>query len=90
MGLSTGLVIVMIFVARAATKKPNFVENTGLAKVLENKWYVDELYDAIIVRPLAALSDALDRFVEKLGIDGIVNGIGRLVRWSSDLSLIHI
>jgi NADH-quinone oxidoreductase subunit L len=33
---------------------------------------------------LAALSDALDRFVEKLGIDGIVNGIGRLVRWSSD------
>lgn len=84
MGLSTGLVIVMIIVARVATKTPNFVENTGIAKVLENKWYVDELYDAVIVRPLAALSDALDRFVEKLGIDGIVNGIGRLVRWSSD------
>jgi NADH-quinone oxidoreductase subunit L len=83
-GLSTGLVIVMIIVARVATKTPNFVENTGIAKVLENKWYVDELYDAVIVRPLAALSDALDRFVEKLGIDGIVNGIGRLVRWSSD------
>jgi NADH-quinone oxidoreductase subunit L len=84
MGLSTGLVIIMIIVAYNATKKPNFKENTGLAKVLENKWYVDELYDAIIVRPLLALSSALDRFVEKMGIDGVVNGVGKTVRWGSD------
>lgn len=84
MGLSTGLVIVMIIVARAATKKPNFVPNTGLAKVLENKWYVDELYDAVIVKPLGALSNVLDRFVERMGIDGIVNGVGKLVRWGGD------
>jgi len=84
MGLSTGLVIAMIIVARVATKNPKFAENTGLAKVLENKWYVDELYDAVIVRPLGVLADVLDRFAEKMGVDGVVNGTGRLVRWSSD------
>lgn len=84
MGLSTGLVIAMIIVTRVATKNPKFAENTGLAKVLENKWYVDELYDTIIVRPLGVLADVLDRFAEKMGVDGIVNGTGKLVRWSSD------
>ena len=84
MGLSTGLVIVMIFVAYSATKKPNFAPNTGLAKVLENKWYVDDLYDAVIVRPLAAFSRFSDKFIERSGIDGVVNGVGKTVRWGSD------
>lgn len=83
MGLSTGLVMVMIAVAYNATKKPNFVPNTGLAKVLENKWYVDELYDTIIVKPLGALSTLFNNIVERLGIDGIVNGVGKSVNWGS-------
>ena len=83
MGLSTGLVIIMIIFAYTATKKPNFAPNTGIAKVLENKWYVDELYDAVIVRPLGALSVMLNNIIEKLGIDGAVNGAGKLVNWSS-------
>ena len=84
MGISTTLVIVMIIMAFSLTKKPNFVANKGLAAALENKWYVDELYDAIIVRPLGALANVLNRFIEKAGIDGFVNGIGKTVRWSSD------
>lgn len=83
MGLSTVLVIIMIGVAYARTKKPDFSENTGLAKVLENKWYVDELYDGVIVRPLGGLSKILNNIIEKLGIDGIVNGTGKLVNWGS-------
>lgn len=84
MGTSVGLVLVMIIIAYNATKKPNFVPNTGLAKVLENKWYVDELYDAIIVRPIAAFSRISDKFIEKAGIDGLVNGVGKTVRWGGD------
>ena len=84
MGLSVGLVVVMIFVAYNATKKPNFVPNAGLAKVLENKWYIDELYDAVFVRPIAAFSRISDRFIERAGIDGLVNGVGKTVRWGSD------
>jgi NADH-quinone oxidoreductase subunit L len=84
MGLSVSLVTIMIIIAYVRTKKPDFVPNTGLAKVLENKWYIDELYDAIIVRPLMAGSKALDNYAERKGVDGAVNGIGKLVRWGSD------
>jgi NADH-quinone oxidoreductase subunit L len=84
MGLSVGLVLVMIGFAYAKTKKPDFRPNTGLAKVLENKWYMDELYDAIVVRPLMAGSRFLDNIIERKGIDGGVNGVGRLIRWGSD------
>jgi NADH-quinone oxidoreductase subunit L len=84
MGVSVAASVLMIIVAYAVNRKPSFVENKGLAKVLEHKWYVDELYDAIIVRPIEALSRALDKFAERRGIDGIVNGVGKTVRWGGD------
>ena len=49
--------------------------------MLENKWYVDELYDTIIVRPLNWLGKFLDSFFDKKIVDGIVNGVGRLVNY---------
>ena len=56
---------------------------TGIAKVLENKWYVDEIYDAVIVKPLRSFSLFLNNIIEKKGIDGIVNGTGRAVNYGS-------
>lgn len=58
-------------------------EETGLGKVLENKWYVDELYDSIIVKPVLAIGKYFNNVVEKKGIDGFVNGIGKAVNYSS-------
>lgn len=84
MGVSVSLVALMILFAYSRTKSPNFVANTGLAKVLEHKWYVDELYDTVIVRPLIQFSGFLDRIAERKGIDGAVNGVGKLVRWGAD------
>jgi len=84
MAISVGAAMLMIIVAYSVNRKPNFVENKGLAKVLENKWYVDELYDTVIVKPIEGLSRLLDRFAERMGIDGIVNGVGKTVRWGSD------
>jgi NADH-quinone oxidoreductase subunit L len=57
----------------------------GLAavhRVVANKFYVDELYDALFVRPLVALSEGLlYRGIDAGVIDGIaVNGSARLVR----------
>jgi NADH-quinone oxidoreductase subunit L len=83
MGLSVGLVVAMIILAYVRTKKPDFKENTGIAKVLEHKWYVDELYDTAIVKPIKGLSVAMDKYAERSGIDGVVNGVGRLVNWGS-------
>jgi NADH-quinone oxidoreductase subunit L len=46
---------------------------TGLGKLLWKKWYVDELYDACVVRPLVWLS----RRVLWQGIDqGVIDGAG--------------
>lgn len=45
-----------------------------------NKYYVDEIYDAIIRKPLDAISNALHKFVDLQIVDGIVNGVGTSVK----------
>jgi len=85
MGVVTGLVLIVI--AFAWNKFSKYVdkgtEETGLGKVLENKWYIDELYNAVFVNPLDYLAAFFKNIIEKSGIDGIVNGIGTLVNYSS-------
>ena len=84
MGISVAVALVGTFSAvMRFSKKPQLDEPTGFGKVLANKWYVDELYDAIIVRPLDALAKFFNGFVERSVIDGIVNGVGRLVQYGS-------
>ena len=56
------------------------VEPTGFAKVLYNKWYVDELYDRVIVQPILALSRFCWKVIDVGIIDGIVNGVGFMAR----------
>jgi NADH-quinone oxidoreductase subunit L len=47
-------------------------------KTLLNKYYVDELYAALIVKPLLWIStNVLWKIVDVAGIDGTVNGIAR-------------
>jgi len=60
----------------------NAPEERGFARVLRNKWYVDEIYDALIVRPLVWLSrEVLWKQVDQRAIDGAaVNGAARGVR----------
>jgi NADH-quinone oxidoreductase subunit L len=81
MALSTGLVLVAIIAAWFRFRKYEFKPSKGLGKVLENKWYVDEFYDAIIVKPLNKLGEILNEGLEKSGIDALVNGIGRAVQY---------
>lgn len=58
-------------------------KDSALGRFLENKWYVDELYDKVINKPLLMLSGFLHRMVEIRMIDGLVNGIGRAVHYGS-------
>jgi NADH-quinone oxidoreductase subunit L len=48
----------------------------GLHRFLWHKWYVDELYSAILVRPALAVAGWCRRFDNRV-IDGIVDGAGR-------------
>lgn len=52
-------------------------ERGTLASLSYNKYYIDELYAALISRPLDSLSSFFYRIVDKMGIDGIVNGLGK-------------
>jgi NADH-quinone oxidoreductase subunit L len=54
----------------------------GFARLLRNKWYVDEIYDALIVRPLVWLStEVLWKQVDQRVVDGAaVNGAARGAR----------
>jgi NADH-quinone oxidoreductase subunit L len=54
-------------------------------RVLLHKYYIDELYDHLMVRPFTAVSEWLARAFDPGGIDGIVNGIAGAVRRSSVL-----
>ncbi|SJN42937.1 NADH-quinone oxidoreductase subunit L [Sphingobacterium sp. JB170] len=49
----------------------------GLYRLSYNKFYFDEFYRAIIDKPLNRLSIVFYRYVDKLAIDGFVNGIGQ-------------
>ncbi|MBX2922289.1 MAG: NADH-quinone oxidoreductase subunit L [Chitinophagaceae bacterium] len=84
MGASVALAaIAILYAVSRFSKKPDLDEATGLGKVLENKWYVDELYNNIIVKPLRNLSAFFNNVFEKMGVDGAVNGVGKLVNYGS-------
>jgi NADH-quinone oxidoreductase subunit L len=53
---------------------------SGVHKLLLNKYYVDEVYDATIVQPIKVVStEALWRGFDVKIVDGAVNGAGYLV-----------
>jgi NADH-quinone oxidoreductase subunit L len=53
--------------------------------VLENKYYVDEIYDAAVVQPIHIVSEqGLWKTLDVRLIDGAVNGVGAAVQGGSD------
>ena len=56
----------------------NVNELNPISKLAYNKFYIDELYDTIVVKPIKVASYALYEFVEKYVIDFVVNAVGRL------------
>ncbi|MDI1354130.1 MAG: NADH-quinone oxidoreductase subunit L [bacterium] len=49
-------------------------------RLIYNKYYVDEIYDAVIRKPLDGISKVLHSVVDKELIDGLVNGVGSSVK----------
>ncbi len=49
------------------------------------KYWVDELYENVITKPLNFFSDALHKVVDNQVVDGLVNGTGRFVTWISGI-----
>ncbi|MBV9280758.1 MAG: NADH-quinone oxidoreductase subunit L, partial [Chloroflexi bacterium] len=55
----------------------------GVYRLLYHKWYVDELYDLVFVRPIKFSGRMIYRFFELDLVDATVDGIGKLTRWLS-------
>ena len=94
MGLSTFVALAGIGLATLFfLKRPERADrdgrrgSAGVHRLLLNKYYVDELYNAVIVQPIKRLSTGvLWRGVDAGLIDGTVNGVGLVVRgWSAVL-----
>ncbi len=82
MGGTVAVILGIVFFAiKKYTNNAPAAEATGFARVLQNKWYVDEIYEAIISKPLRALATFLNNVIEKSVIDGVVNGVGKLVQY---------
>ncbi|MGH2648409.1 MAG: NADH-quinone oxidoreductase subunit L [Ginsengibacter sp.] len=85
--IAVSSVLIIIVCIWAWNKFKNFDGSTkkagAFSKAIQNKFYVDEFYDFIIVKPFKVLSGFLRNLVEKSGIDALVNGVGKGINYSS-------
>jgi NADH-quinone oxidoreductase subunit L len=81
-GLSVAVALLGIgFAFRAYLGRPELAARlqqrlAALHRALLHKYWVDELYDAAVVRPFQALAVWLWRFWDETIVDGLVNGVG--------------
>ena len=84
MGVSVTIAVAALLIALSIyRKKADGEPQTALGKFLYNKWYIDELYETIILNPLNKFAGFLKEVVEKNIIDGAVNGTGKLVQYGA-------
>ena len=86
-GLSTLLAAVVVVASVRVVSKWVILPATestepagGIRRLLYRKWYVDELYDRVVVRPIVAGSRFLWKVVDAGVVDGLVNAAGSLSR----------
>jgi NADH-quinone oxidoreductase subunit L len=81
----TGLLLAYLFyVAKPELPDKLARQAHAMYSIMVNNYYVDELYDAVIVWPIVRMSrEFLWKFVDAVVIDGVVNGTGNLIRGSA-------
>jgi NADH-quinone oxidoreductase subunit L len=84
----TGLVIAMVLVTyylyHMRDKKPPRDEQiVGIKKVWYDKYYVDEIYNTLITKPLDSISSFLSAVFDTKVLDSVVNSVGLATRWLS-------
>ena len=88
MSVSAGVALLALvlayvtYISRRAVPAPELAERSLPEQVVYNKYYIDEFYETIIVRPIRGMGDAFYSFGEGL-VDGIVNGVAWTVQKGS-------
>jgi NADH-quinone oxidoreductase subunit L len=87
-GLGVGAVIALlgiataylVYVARPGTAAALIRRFRPVHTLLVNKWYFDELYDALVYRPVIAVGRFANTVLERVVVQGIVAGAVGAVR----------
>ncbi|GGH54686.1 NADH dehydrogenase subunit L [Dyadobacter endophyticus] len=82
--LISAIAAYVMYVQKGAVPAPDSEEKSGLQRAIYNKYYVDELYDAVFVRPIKVLSNFLYAGIE-FAIDLIIDAFVRLVSLGAKL-----
>jgi NADH-quinone oxidoreductase subunit L len=90
MGVAVAGAVISILLARSMYVSKRQVPvadeaKSGFGKLIYNKFYIDECYDTVFVRPIQRLSDVLYQVVDKLLVDGLVNLTGRISLTGGDI-----
>jgi len=86
-GITLAVMAILIFITyRIYVKKNELPEAEEdmkfVKKLIFKKYYIDELYNKIFVNPFTKLSEKILVWIEAKVIDGIIEGVGKLVLWS--------
>lgn len=84
MGVLLAAVVGVILYSKKLYSGKTDNPNTGILKVFENKWYVDEIYQAAIVNPIVGIGKVFKKYVEKSGFSKIYSAIGVTSLFFSD------
>ncbi len=74
-----------VYVARPGTTARLVQRFPHVHAFLENKWYFDELYDVVLVRPTRVLGEGASNVFERVVIQGMIGGTTRAVGVGSSI-----
>lgn len=86
MGIASVAALAVIYVAYIIYRQRNIIpladndKMPALQKTIYNKYYVDEIYDLLVRKPIDGISSVFYKVVDKQLIDGIVEGVGSSVK----------
>jgi len=85
--MASGLLATLLYLKAPGFPKAVAEKASLLYRLLREKFYVDEIYDAILVRPIRVVSEKfLAEDIDQGLIDGIlINGSARFVAWIGSL-----
>lgn len=75
----------MVYIKSRILPEANDEKLTGIKKLIYNKYYVDEIYDAVIRKPVDLMGEFFYKFMDLQIVDGIVNGVGSAVNGISSV-----
>lgn len=91
--VSIAVIAIIIYMVRNVYVAKNTIpesdaDEKGLSKMLSRKYYIDEIYNTLFVKPLEMISDFTHKVLDRSIVDGLVNSVGggvkesgKMLRW---------